>query len=58
MAGANVTLGPHRRKENQNLIHRQQSTTILGKHRPENARGEVKAVASAAATYLIFKQPR
>ena len=31
---------PHRRKKNQCVMNRQQSTSISGKHHPENHKGE------------------
>jgi hypothetical protein len=47
MTGPNVILRPHWRKENQCVMNRQQSTSISGKHHPENARGEGKISAQA-----------
>jgi hypothetical protein len=38
--GSNVVLRPHRRKRNQCVMNRQQSTSISGKHDPNNLRGE------------------
>jgi hypothetical protein len=35
-----VILRPHRRKENQCIMNRQQSTSISGKPHPENHKGE------------------
>ena len=32
--------GPHRCKKNQRVMNSQQSTSISGKHQPENLRGE------------------
>ena len=40
MTGPNVILSPHRRKENQCVMNHQQSTSISGKHHPENHKGE------------------
>src|SRR3954453_10342700 len=40
MTGLNVILGPYRRKENQCVMNHQQSTSISGKHHPENHKGE------------------
>src|SRR5262245_33166146 len=39
MTGPNVIFRPHSRKKNQRVMNRQPSTSISGKHRPENARG-------------------
>jgi hypothetical protein len=40
-----VILHPHRRKENQCVMNRQQSTSISGKPHPENHKGEGNAAA-------------
>src|SRR6476661_1911101 len=40
MTGPNVILRPYRRKENQCVMNRQQSTSISGKPHPENHKGE------------------
>src|SRR5258707_11338199 len=40
MTGPNVILRPHRRKENQCVMNRQQSTSISGKPHPENHKGK------------------
>ena len=36
MTGSNVILGAHSRKKNQRVMNRQPSTSISGKHHPEN----------------------
>ncbi len=41
--------GPHRRKKNQRVMNRWQSTSISGKRHPENARGEGKIFCDAFA---------
>src|SRR5262249_5265037 len=40
MTGLNVIRRPHWRKKNQCVMNRQLSTSISGKHHPENRRGE------------------
>src|SRR6516162_11742730 len=46
MTGPNVILRPHQRKRNQCIMNLQQSISIVGKHHPENLRGEVCCTAS------------
>src|SRR6476659_1168452 len=50
MTGANVILRPHRRKENQCVMNRQQSTSIPGKPHPENHKG---AAARSAGDWTL-----
>src|SRR5437879_6401170 len=40
MTGPNVIRRPHSRKKNQRVMNCQPSTSISGKHHPENRRGE------------------
>src|SRR4051812_12595494 len=40
MTGPTVIRHPHWRKENQCVMNRKQSTSIWGKHHPENHKGE------------------
>src|SRR5258708_33204956 len=58
MTGLNVIRRPHSRKKNQRVMNCQLSTSISGKHRPENARGEgaVTTTAVRVATILIRLQ--
>src|SRR5262249_33339674 len=49
MTGATVIRGRHRRKKNQRVMNRRQSTSISGKRHPKNARGEGKEPAAGAA---------
>src|SRR5713101_4940675 len=49
MTGPNVICRPHSRKKNQRVMNCQPSTSISGKHHPENARGEGKSGATAPA---------
>ena len=41
-----MILRPHQRKRNQCIMNLQQSISIVGKHHPENLRGEVSHVAA------------
>src|SRR5262249_16255984 len=49
MTGPNVIRRPHSRKKNQGVMNRQPSTSISGKHHPENARGEGATIGTALA---------
>src|SRR5208337_5505173 len=40
ITGTNVIPDPHRRKRNQRVMNHRQSTSISGKHEPENLVGE------------------
>jgi hypothetical protein len=46
MTGPTVIRRPHSRKKNQRVMNREPSTSISGKHHPENARGEVSEHAA------------
>src|SRR6516225_2723765 len=50
MAGSNVILRPHGRKQNQRLMNHWQSTSISGKHESENHEGQVHATLRVLAS--------
>jgi hypothetical protein len=53
-----VIFRPHRRKKNQRVMNRRQSTSILGKPHPENHKGEGNRPRRMAPLCLYFSGMR